>query len=75
MHLNHPETTPHPSLWKIVFYKNQFLVPKSLKTTGLNNAPGLFCFYQPSRLMADLSPSKDGNDFNRASVVKKTGLH
>ena len=26
------------------------------------------------RLIADLSPSEDGNNFNRASAVKKTGL-
>ena len=36
--------------------------------SGLNDAPGLFWFYQASRLRADLNPREDANDFNWASV-------
>ena len=42
--------------------------------SGLNDAPGLFWFYQASRLRADLNPREDANDFNWASVFQRTGL-
>ena len=29
MHLNHPETIPHPSPWKIRILQNQSMAPKS----------------------------------------------
>ena len=35
MHLNYPETTPPPLLWKNCLPQNQSLVPRSLGTTAL----------------------------------------
>ena len=37
MHLNHPETIPHPGPWKNCLPRNRSLVPKRLETAALTD--------------------------------------